>query len=142
MSHTNAGALIYSRNTGRFLFLLRNADKKYKGTWGLVGGRLETGERPIEGLWREIREEVGVELSDCKSIPIETFTSVDAAFIYHTFVVVVDDEFIPILNSEHRGYTWVELNDYPRPLHPGVFKTFTIKVIRNKIKVLQSLFLQ
>jgi 8-oxo-dGTP pyrophosphatase MutT (NUDIX family) len=132
------GALIYSTTTKRYLFLLRDATK-YSGSWGLVGGKVETGERVIEALYREALEEVGVDLSNKKSIPLETFTSDNGNFLYHTFVVSVDDEFIPKLNSEHRGYCWVNIEDYPKPLHPGVWRTVSFDINLDKIKTLESL---
>jgi len=43
-----------------------------------------------------------------------------------------------VLNSEHRGYCWVYLEDHPRPLHPGLWRSFNFDVILNKIRVLES----
>lgn len=132
------GALVYSRSTKRYLFLLRN-NTKYAGSWGLVGGKVEEGERIIEGLYREGTEEIGIDLSPYKTIPLETFTSENSQFVYHTFVISVDEEFVPLLNDEHRGYCWVNLTDHPRPLHPGVWRTFNFAVILDKIKTLETL---
>ena len=71
---TGAGGIFYCRDTKRFLFLLRN-DKKYKNRWGFAGGKIENNETTINGLKREIFEEVG-HLPDIeKTIPIELFTS-------------------------------------------------------------------
>jgi len=131
----STGALIYSRSTKRFLFLLRDGHK-YSGTWGLVGGKLDEGERITEALYREIREEIGVDLSHEKTIPIETFTADSHGFIYYTFLISVEDEFVPILNLEHRGWSWVTLADHPKPLHPGVWRTFSFRVIIDKIRTL------
>jgi len=132
------GALIYSQKTKRYLFLLRDGNK-YAGTWGLVGGKIESGERITEALYREISEEVSVDLSQSKTIPIETFTSENYKFVYYTFLISVDDEFVPVLNNEHRGYCWVTLADHPKPLHPGVWQSFRFKVIIDKIKTLEKL---
>jgi 8-oxo-dGTP pyrophosphatase MutT (NUDIX family) len=131
-----AGALIYSRKTKRYLFLLRDG-AKYSGTWGLVGGKSDPGERVVEALYREIIEEIGIDLSQFKTIPLETFTSENSKFVYYTFVISVEDEFVPMLNHEHRGFAWTHLNDHPRPLIPGVWRTFSFQVIINKIKTLE-----
>ena len=56
---TGVGCVIYARNTKRFLFLLRSDDTKHSKTWGLPGGKLEAGESAIDGLRREINEEIG-----------------------------------------------------------------------------------
>jgi len=134
----SAGALIYCRDTHRYLFLLRNGGR-HSGSWGLVGGKIEAGETVIDGLNREIAEELGGVIKDAKLIPIEKFTSDTSQFEYHTYVITVDEEFVPILNHEHRGYCWVKLEDYPRPLHPGVWRTFKFSSVIDKIRTLETI---
>jgi 8-oxo-dGTP pyrophosphatase MutT (NUDIX family) len=132
------GALIYARSTNRYLFLLRNKNK-HAGSWGIVGGKIEPKETVISGLIREISEEIGVDYSNNKFIPLETFTSENNQFLYHTFLVNVKDEFVPKLNDEHRGYCWVKLEDHPRPLHPGLWRSFNFDIIKQKIKTLEEI---
>jgi len=142
MEHSNlvngCGALIYCTETKRYLFVLRH-NTKYKGTWGIVGGRVEENETTIQGLIREIKEEIGTDFSSKKFIPIETFTSDNEAFAYNTFLVSVEKEFIPVLNNEHRGYAWVKMEDHPNPLHPGVWRAFNFKIIMDKLKTLEEI---
>ena len=134
---TGVGALIYSRNTKRYLFLLRT-QKRHKKSWGLVGGGVEQSETVVHALAREIQEEIGCDLQQAKFIPLEKFTSDDNKFVYHTFLIPVDDEFIPTLNHEHNGYCWVPLENYPKPLHPGVWRTFKFSAVVQKIKTLEQ----
>ena len=134
----SCGALIYAKNTHRYLFLLRSS-QRYRNSWGLVGGKIEPGETILEGLEREIREELGGEITGAKIKPIEKFTSENSKFCYHTFVIVVDDEFIPVLNEEHEGFCWVPLEKYPKPLHPGVWRTFKFETVIQKIKTIEKL---
>jgi len=134
---TGTGALIYCRTTHRYLFLLRNG-ARHDGSWGLVGGKVDPGETVVEGLNREIAEELGGVIKDAKLIPIEQFTSESGHFTYHTFQITVDEEFVPVLNHEHRGYCWVALEDHPKPLHPGVWRTFKFQSIIDKIKTLET----
>lgn len=131
------GAFIYSVKTKRYLFLLRN-ESKYSGTWGVAGGKIEYGESIANSLLREISEELGGTIQGAKLIPVEKFTSDNNKFIYHTFVIPVDDEFVPVLNAEHRGYCWVKLEDHPKPLHPGVWRTINFDEVVSKIKTLES----
>ena len=132
---TGAGGILCCRETKRFLFLLRN-DKKYKNRWGFAGGKVENDETTINGLKREIFEEVG-HLPDIeKIIPIELFTSEDGHFFYHTFILIVDKEFIPVLNGEHCGFAWVTMAGWPGPLHPGVFSTLKLDSIKDKIRTI------
>ena len=127
------GALIYCSKTHRFLFLLRNG-QKYSGTWGLVGGKVELGEAVDLALHREIQEELGGVINDCNLIPIETFVSTNKKFTYYTFLIVVEEEFVPELNEEHRGYAWLPIEDYPKPLHPGVWRTIKFSELTQKLK--------
>ena len=129
------GALIYSQSTHRYLFLLRN-QKRHAGSWGLVGGSVESGESASEALQREIVEEIGA-IAYNKIIPLEKFTSENKNFEYHTYLIVVQEEFVPQLNDEHRGYAWTSINDHPRPLHPGVWRTFSFKGVIDKIKTVE-----
>jgi hypothetical protein len=133
----SCGALIYAPNTKRYLFLLR-AHGKHARSWGLVGGKIEPNESIIDGLYREITEEIGMDFRKNKVIPIEKFTSENLHFAYHTFVIKVDEEFIPILNEEHTGYCWTPMQQYPKPLHPGVWRSFQFQVVVDKLKTLES----
>jgi 8-oxo-dGTP pyrophosphatase MutT (NUDIX family) len=132
------GTLVYSKKTNRYLFLLRNKNRN-SGQWGIVGGRIDPGETVIAALVREIQEEIGQYYADRKFIPLETFTADNRRFVYYTFLVDCGDEFIPVLNSEHRGFCWVELNDHPRPLHPGLWRSFNFDIVKRKIKTLESI---
>lgn len=139
-NHIGCGALVYSISTKRYLFLLRN-QKRHAGSWGLVGGGVEAGESPAQALQREIVEEIG-SISINKVIPLEKFTSENNNFEYHTYLVTVDHEFIPQLNDEHRGYAWTTIEGYPKPLHPGVWRTFSFKSIIDKIKTVETVISQ
>ena len=133
-----AGALFYSTETKRFLFLLRN-NTKTRGTWGTPGGKLLVNENVMAGLNRELIEELGSFPPIIKHIPLETFTSVDGEFQYHSFIFIVEKEFIPTLNNEHSGYAWACLEKFPRPLHPELFQTINIDIIKTKIKLIKQL---
>ncbi len=126
-----SGTLFYSLDTKRFL-LLHRTQGKTKNQWGLVGGTGEGKETPWEVLKREIKEEIGDQKVK-KTIPMETFISNDENFLYHTYLCVVEKEFIPALNTEHDGYAWVSFGNWPKPLHQGLRKTFQNKT--NQIKL-------
>lgn len=133
------GAFIYCVSTHRYLFLLRN-NGSYSGTWGLAGGKVEAKENLALSLYREITEELSADLSNSKTIPIEKFTSENGKFSYHTFLIPVREEFVPVLNQEHRGFCWVHLQDHPKPLHPGVWRTISFKEVAKKIQTLETVF--
>ena len=56
-----AGALF--DGAGRVLIAQRPAGKALAGRWEFPGGKLHPGESPYEALVRELREELGVEVS-------------------------------------------------------------------------------
>ena len=125
------GALFYNLDTKRFLFLHRTQSKQ-SNVWGLVGGKNIASETPWEALKREISEEIG-SVNITKTIPLETFVSNDENFLYHTYLCVVKNEFIPKLNEEHDGYAWVIFGKWPKPLHQGLRNTLQNK--NNQIKL-------
>ena len=128
-----SGALFYSLKTKRFL-LLHRRNGKHNNLWGLVGGTNEGSETPWEGLQREITEEIGELPSITKTMPLETFVSTDSKFQFHTYLCVVEDEFIPHLNEEHDGYAWVSFGHWPKPLHHGLRNTLQSKINLNKLQ--------
>ena len=88
-----SGALFYTLDTQRFLFLHR-VQSKQNNVWGLVGGTNETEEIPFQALQREVKEEIGEIPHIVKSIPLETFVSRDDKFNFHTYLCVIKNEFI------------------------------------------------
>lgn len=131
MNNTSAGIFFYCNGTKRFLYLLRS-DSNY--SWGVPGGKIEKDESLFEGLERECVEEIGYFPKNAKLIPIQKF--VNNSFTYHTFFCSVNEEFIPKLNDEHIGYAWVGNNQHPKPMHPGLFSTINIDIVKEKIKTL------
>ena len=128
-----SGALFYAKTTKRFL-LLQKAHGKHEGTWGLVGGTNITGETPWQGLQREIVEEIGAMPKIIKTLPLETFVSNDKVFNFHTYLCVIETEFVPILSDEHCAWAWGTIDRAPKPLHQGLRNSFSSKAIRTKLQ--------
>lgn len=128
-----AGALFYSRNTDRFLLLLRS-NVSNSGTWGIAGGKSEPGETEIETVKRETEEELGFLPSIQKVHLLDNYSSSDGKFNYVTYVFIVNDEFRPMLNDEHSGYAWVSMEAWPTSLHPGL--RVTVDAHRKKLRQL------
>ena len=131
------GVWFYSVSTDRYLYLLRN-DSKNPGCWGLPGGKVDYGENLNEALQRECHEEIGLWPDVIKLVPIEKFTSVDNHFAYNTFFCLVDKEFVPVLNNEHYGYSWIKSGVWPKPLHPGLWTTINFQEILEKIETIKK----
>ena len=133
-----SGALFYSLESKRFL-LLHRTQSKQKNVWGLVGGTNGKNESPWPALQREIQEEIGSAPDIKKTIPLETFVSTDSKFQFHTYLCVIENEFIPKLNDEHDGYAWVSFGKWPKPLHLGLRNTLQNKTNQTKLKTVFDL---
>jgi len=134
----SVGSLIYSKNTKRYLFLLRNGDR-FNDTWSIAGGKINKNESIVNALKREVYEEIGFDISNYKLIPLETFTTPNNYFCYYTFLIPIETEFIPILNNEHKGWAWTDIENIPKPTHPGLFKTVRLEEILSKIKTTETI---
>lgn len=128
-----SGALLYAKNTKRFL-LLQKAKGKHAGTWGLVGGTNNDDETAWQGLQREIVEEIGSIPNIIKTIPLETFVSNDTVFNFHTYLCIIENEFMPELSDEHQGWAWCTVDGAPKPLHQGLRSSFSNRTIRTKLQ--------
>ena len=140
MHHINAAGIIFvSLTTKRMLFLMRN-DRKFYGHWGLPGGKVDNNETLLDTIARECSEEIGQMPTYLKLAPVEKFTSNDKRFTFHTFVCVVVEEFIPVLNDEHIGYCWMNPHVFPKPLHPGLWSSIKSETILNKVNDMIQVF--
>lgn len=128
-----SGALFYAKSTKRIL-LLQKTEGKHQGTWGLVGGTNIEGESAWQGLQREVQEEIGFLPEIKKTLPLETFVSNDSVFNFHTYLCVVEDEFVPKLSKEHQGWAWCTVDGAPKPLHQGLKSSFNNRIMRAKLQ--------
>lgn len=130
------GAIFMSQETGRIMLNLRSENVTYSRYWGFVGGKVEQGETLEQALKREIYEEIGPHtLRDAIcAIPFDEFHTNNNRFAYHSYLIVVDEEFVPDLNDESSGYAWVQPGCWPKPLHPGakstLYNSLTIELIK------------
>jgi ADP-ribose pyrophosphatase YjhB (NUDIX family) len=116
---TAAGAIFLSKKTKRVLLNFRSQHVSKGSTFGFWGGKLFDKEDILEGLSREIKEEIGFIPHYDKFYPLDVYCSPDGHFQYYSFVIIVDKEFIPKINSESDGYIWCNLNKFPKQLHSG-----------------------
>ena len=131
------GVWFYSVSTHRYLYLMRD-DPKHPGTWGLPGGKLESGESIMDAIVRECQEELGSMPDYLRLVPLEKFTTADSGFSYHTFFCSVTGEFTPTLNEEHTGWAWINSGTWPRPMPPGLWSTVNFDAVRHKIVTMEA----
>ena len=68
---------------GRFLMTSRPEGKVYAGYWEFPGGKVEAGETLEEALVREMKEELGVQVTDCREVYSTVFTYPHATVHLH-----------------------------------------------------------
>lgn len=112
-----AGAIFFSKNTGKFLIGLRSASVDQPGEWGSFGGKLDYDEGPEDAVQREIEEETGYN-GPLQLVPLAKYK--DGDFTFHNYVAIVEDEFRPKLSWETDDCIWTTLDKLPRPLHFGM----------------------
>lgn len=130
------GTIFVSTKTSRVLLNLRAAHKTHAMCWSLWGGMVEAGEQPKDALLRELSEEMGFVPDIEKIYPFDIYQSKDTHFKYYSFVCIVEDEFTPILNSESCGYCWIDLGQWPRPMHQGARISYCNSKALDKIKLM------
>ncbi len=57
-----SGAILKNKE-GKILFQLRDENGRNPNKWGIFGGGIKQGETPIHALIREIKEELGIDVS-------------------------------------------------------------------------------
>ena len=119
LSRTIAVALL--RNDRDELLLCKMAEDRgvFPGQWGLPGGGLEPGERMVDALAREMREELGIEIENIEPAFFKDgrhekiFADGSKKSVYMIFLVfhcTAASE--PIrLNDEFTEYRWVRQGD-------------------------------
>jgi len=141
MTNEAVGAIFLSKRTGRMMLNLRSETVTYSNNWGFVGGKIERGESAIEALYREIAEELGDSVPPIEDIiPFDVFCTKNEKFKYYSFIVVVQEEFIPELNDESAGYSWVKIGNWPKPLHPGAKSTlYNVNIVEDMNALWESI---
>ena len=103
---------------GRVLIAKRPQGKSLAGLWEFPGGKVEPGERPEAALIRELREELGIEVSESCLAPF-----VFASHAYDSFHLLMPlylcRRWVGVVAArEHDALAWVKpdkLSAYPMP---------------------------
>ena len=103
---------------GRVLVCKRPQGKHLAGLWEFPGGKVEDGETPEECLIRELKEELGIEVTQACLAPF-VFTS----HLYEAFHLLMPlylcRRWTGVVQAiEHEALAWVrpdKLGDYPMP---------------------------
>ena len=102
-------AAVISRSD-RFLVCLRPAHKRHGGLWEFPGGKLEAGESLVAAAVREIKEELGVGVTDVEE-PMFVHADPGSAFDIAFSRLVINGEPTP---TEHGEVRWLPMPDIAR----------------------------
>lgn len=108
-----AGCIIVAEDTGRWCLQQRSDTVSDPGVWSTWGGGREPGETLEQTVRRELAEEGGY------SGPIK-LEHLHTSPTYVTLIGIVPQEFEPALNHECKNYCWVDSDQLPEPIHPGL----------------------
>lgn len=95
------------------LLIRRAADRMYPGLWQCVTGKLEAGERIIDGALREVAEETGLARADLEAVYetdiVNWFheASLDALLCEAVFAARVTPTAAVVLSPEHDDARWL-----------------------------------
>jgi len=106
-----------ARGEPEFLLIRRAADRMFAGMWQCVTGKLEAGERILEGALREVAEESGLGPSDLEAVfdtdVVNWFhhESLDVLLCEAVFAARVRPGAEVVISDEHDDARWLSSDD-------------------------------
>jgi len=131
------GALIFNQEDKIFLMKTH----KWRNRYSIPGGHIELGERIVDALRREVKEETSLDIYDIRFIGIQEYIFDDAFwekkhFIFIDYACKTKSTEVR-LNSEGQDYIWVSLDKvFNLPIEP--YTERTIKEYMKKIGTQQK----
>jgi hypothetical protein len=129
-----------------FFFGIKKAphEPSKDGKLELLGGGVDEGETPLEGLIRELAEEdesalVANKVALLRLTPVKIVIEGDSHFIYHTAITANELERIRMSAKESYGYRLIPRPTIisPEPLDHAVFTRRTVKIfdVLKRVKI-------
>ena len=117
-----AGLLFLAKNTGRILLILQD-ERWTVPTFARKSTLLEDAEILL------------TEYHSGRILPIELYLSEDRGFEYGTYVCLVNEEFLTMVEPT---IAWCDLDFLPKQLHGGLRTTLNNQLIRTKIDTIME----
>jgi ADP-ribose pyrophosphatase YjhB (NUDIX family) len=121
--HKHIGVYALAIKDGSVL-LIKKARGPYTGQWDLPGGSLEFGEKPLDGLSREMLEETGLSISKSKLLNVLSHTVVyelvngekkemyHIGIIYKVFLDNPENLKTDADGEDSQGASWIKLTKF------------------------------
>jgi mutator protein MutT len=110
----------------------RPDDVHMPSKWDVPGGRLEIGENPLEGMKREAKEEIGINIDIIMPVDIQHFTREDGQVITMILFLCKPLPGDIKLSEEHTEYKWLDMsisrNEFPDWLDPVIDRIYKYKL--------------
>ena len=142
--YKKAVSLCILKNNNKYLLLKRGKRKiKKEEDYGLyipVGGKIEPYETPEEAAKREIKEEIGIEISsiEFKGILVETCKKVDYNWI--DFVFTADIDYFLTNDCDEGDLEWINKEDILNIPTPEIDKEIYKCIINNKKFIFNDIY--
>lgn len=124
-------AIVQNRE-GKYLVTQRSLDKHWAaGWWEVTGGGVASGETSADAVLREVREEVGLDVSGQPLVPVYAYKNIDLEHgdnyivdIYH-FHLGVDERDVTLQDSEAIGCRFATWEEIQQLADQGIFLHFS-----------------
>ena len=138
----NQSVHVWFLNSKNELLLQKRSETKrvYPGMWAITGGAVDSGELPIEALYREVKEELGItifpEETELLMSLQRTYDFVDIYLVRKDF----DIKDVTMQPEEVTEVKWVTINEFRTfleenklPPSNAFYSEFALKLIERRI---------
>lgn len=93
-------------DNGRILACRRRAERISGGLWEFPGGKIEPEETPQAAVWREIHEELGIQIAVGNLLTVDETATAALTIRLHCYHATLMDE-RPTVSSDHDRLLWL-----------------------------------
>ena len=110
---TQAAKVVLVDQDDNYLMLYRNQHPTLGNDPDIPGGTVEDGELVIDGLVREVREEIGLEIDAAQLEELYSGRSYEGLHLHHSlFVLPIADRPELAISWEHASYEWLPRQEF------------------------------
>ena len=100
--------ILVQHKDGTYLLMKRDSCKAYGGMWEASGGGSALqGEDPLQGAFRELREETGIVADELTEIRRDINTRTKSVYVNFLCITDIDKDAIKLQKGETVDYRWV-----------------------------------